>query len=99
VVELASVIRDLREELKQAIVVAEGEEPRFEPGPIELDVPVTPERSGQAGAKAPFRALQSGADVAARAGSDQRISRTLQPTLAGADNPPFVSGHVGAHER
>ncbi|MFF8229001.1 trypco2 family protein [Streptomyces caelestis] len=98
-VELARVIRDLREELEQAIVAAEGEALRFELGPIELDLSVELERSGQAGAKVRFWVVESGADAAVRATSAQRISLTLQPTLAGASDPLLISGRAGAHEQ
>lgn len=98
-VELASVIRDLREELAQTIVAAEGEALRFELGSIELELSVALERSGQAGAKVRFWVVESGADAAVRATSAQRISLTLRPTLAGANDPPYVSGRAGAHEQ
>ncbi|GAA1975972.1 trypco2 family protein [Catenulispora subtropica] len=39
-IELASVIRDLRAELEQAIVAADGAALRFELGPIELEVTI-----------------------------------------------------------
>ncbi|GAA3794615.1 trypco2 family protein [Streptomyces phyllanthi] len=98
-VELARVIRDLREEVGQAIAAAEGEALRFELGSIELDLSVALESSGQAGAKVRFWVVESGADAAVRATSAQRVSLTLRPALAGADDPPYVSGRAGAHER
>ncbi|CAM5582115.1 Trypsin-co-occurring domain-containing protein OS=Streptomyces alboniger OX=132473 GN=CP975_27765 PE=4 SV=1 [Streptomyces alboniger] len=98
-IELANVIRDLREELARAIAAAEGEALRFELGSIELELSVALERSRQAGAKVRFWVVESGADAASGATSTQRISLALQPTLMGADIPPLVSGRADANER
>ncbi|MGP3922777.1 trypco2 family protein [Streptomyces sp. 8N616] len=98
-IELATVIRELREELERAIVAAEGEALRFELGSIELELSVALERAGQAGAKVRFWVVESGADATVSATSTQRITLALQPTLTGANNSPYVSGTAGAHER
>ncbi|MFB0626319.1 trypco2 family protein [Streptomyces sp. AB3(2024)] len=98
-IELASVIRDLREELGRAIVAAEGEALRFELGPIELELSVALERSGRAGAKVRFWVVESDAEAAVGAASAQRISLALQPALAGSHATPFISGSADAHER
>jgi hypothetical protein len=99
VIELASVIRDLRQELERAVVAAEGEALRFELGSIELELSVALERSGQAGAKVRFWVVESGADASVTATSTQRISLALQPTLVGANNPPLITGRADAHEQ
>jgi hypothetical protein len=99
VIELASVIRDLRDELEQAITSAEGETLRFELGPIELELSVALERTGHAGAKVRFWVVESGVDAAEGTVSTQRINLTLQPTLTGSHTPPFVSGLADAHEQ
>ncbi|MCX4906355.1 trypco2 family protein [Streptomyces sp. NBC_00878] len=108
-IELASVIRDLREELARAIAAAEGEALRFELGSIELELSVALERSGQAGAKVRFWVMESGAEATSSATSTQRISLALQPTLTGptataatvttAHNSPYVTGRADARER
>ncbi|WP_327417297.1 trypco2 family protein [Streptomyces sp. NBC_01233] len=98
-IELTSVIRDLREELGRAIAAAEGEALRFELGPIELELSVALERSGQAGAKVRFWVVESGAEAAVGTVSAQRISLALQPALAGTDKPPFISGRADADEQ
>ncbi|MGY5129458.1 trypco2 family protein [Streptomyces nigrescens] len=98
-IELASVIRDLREELGRAIVSAEGEALRFELGPIELEVSVALERTGHAGAKVRFWVVETGADAAVGATSTQRIQLVLQPTLRGSGNPPSVSGRADVNEQ
>lgn len=98
-IELASVIKDLREELEQAIVAAEGAALRFELGSIELELSVALERSGQAGAKVRFWVAESGANAGVATTSTQRITLALQPTMAGANTPPFISGLADADER
>ncbi|MCX5150331.1 trypco2 family protein [Streptomyces sp. NPDC048550] len=98
-IELTSVIRDLREELGRAIVAAEGESLRFELGPIELELSVALERSGQAGAKVRFWVVESGAEAAVSSVSVQRISLALQPALAGRNQQPFISGRADAYEQ
>jgi NTP-dependent ternary system trypsin peptidase co-occuring protein len=102
VIELASVIKDLREELERAITAAEGERLRFELGSIELELSVALERTGQAGAKVRFWVVESGADASVGATSTQRITLSLQPTLTGANeanNPPYISGRAVVREQ
>ncbi|ANZ20567.1 hypothetical protein SNOUR_36695 [Streptomyces noursei ATCC 11455] len=98
-IELASVIRDLRAELEQAITAAEGEALRFELGPVELEVSVALERTAQGGAKVRFWVVEAGAEATAGATTTQRIKLALQPTLAGTNAHPFVSGPADAHEQ
>ena len=98
-IELASVIKDLREELEQAVVAAEGEALRFELGPIELEVSVALERSGHAGAKVRFWVVESSAGAAVDATRTQRVKLTLQPILAATNRPPSVSGPAEPNER
>lgn len=96
-IELATVIQDLREELERAVIAAEGEALRFELGAIELEMSVALERSGHTGAKVRFWVVETGAEVTAGTNSTQRIKLALQPTLAGSDKA-FISGVTEAHE-
>ncbi|KOG48669.1 trypco2 family protein [Streptomyces decoyicus] len=98
-IELASVIRDLREELEQAVVAAEGAALRFELGTIELEVSVALERTGHAGAKVRFWVVESGADATVGATATQRITLALQPTLTRSGNRAYVSGITGDNEQ
>ncbi|MFG2864416.1 trypco2 family protein [Streptomyces sioyaensis] len=98
-IELASVIRDLREELEQAVVAAEGETLRFELGTIELELSVALERTGHAEAKVRFWVVESGADATVHATSTQLIKLALQPTLQGSLDPVFVSGSACRNEK
>lgn len=93
-IELASVMRDLREELEQAVVASEGETLRFELGMIELELSVALERTGHAGAKVRFWVVESGAEATVNATSTQLIKLALRPTLQGSLNPLFVSGRA-----
>lgn len=99
VIELASVIRDLREELEQAVVAAEGAALRFELGTIELEVSVALERTGHAGAKVRFWVVESGGGATVNSASTQRITLALQPTLTASGKPPFVSGPAAPDEQ
>ncbi|MFE2937299.1 trypco2 family protein [Streptomyces sp. NPDC059278] len=97
-IELATVIRDLREELERAVVAAEGEALRFELGAIELEMSIALERSGRAGAKVRFWVVETTAEAAAGTTSTQRIKLELQPNLAGSDKT-FINGVAEENER
>ena len=62
-VELASVVRQLRAELNEALADAEGERLRFELGPVEMSLRVTVSQEGGAGAKVRFWVIEAGADA------------------------------------
>ncbi|MGY5010452.1 trypco2 family protein [Streptomyces sp. 900105755] len=96
-IELATVIRDLRDELERAVVAAEGQALRFELGTIELEMSVALERSGHAEAKVRFWVVETGAQATVDATSTQRIRLALQPTLTGSDKT-FIGGDAEAHE-
>jgi hypothetical protein len=98
-IELASVIRDLRDELGRAIAGGEGEALRFELGPIELEVSVAIEAGAQAGAKARFWVLELGAQGNVDHTSTQRIKLVLTPRLGPTGTSPLVSGDVVPRER
>lgn len=99
VLELADVIRDLREELERAMVMGEGEPLRFELGPIELEVSVAIEAGAQAGAKARFWVVELGAQGTMERTATQRIKLVLSPRLGPDGTTPLVSGPVAAGER
>ena len=62
-VELASVVRQLRAELNEALEDAEGERLRFELGPVEMSLSVTVGREAAPGAKVRFWVIEAGADA------------------------------------
>ena len=99
VIELAEVIRGLREELERAIVAGKGEALRFELGPIELEVSVAIEASAQAGAKVRFWVVEVGAQGNAGRTSTQRIKLVLSPRLGENGPTPLVSDLASDRER
>lgn len=98
-IELASVIRDLRAELGRAITVGEHEALRFELGPIELEMSVGIEAGAQAGAKARFWVVELGSQGNVDRTSTQRIKLTLTPQLGPTGTSPLVSGEAVPAER
>jgi hypothetical protein len=94
VIELATVIKDLRDELEQAIGAGQDQALRFELGPIDLDVTVAVEKSGGTGTKVRFLVLELGADGKIAATNTQRIKLTLTPRLEGGGTPVYVSGQA-----
>ena len=93
-IELASVIKDLREELEEAVVAGADAPLRFELGPIELEVSVALERSAGGNAKVRFLVVELGADGKVDATSTQKVKLTLTPRLSGTGATPYVSGQV-----
>ncbi len=78
-VELASVVRQLRAELDEALADAEGERLRFELGPVEMSLRVTVGQEGGAGAKVRFWVIEAGADAKLSRDSVQEIKLVLTP--------------------
>lgn len=98
VIELAAVIRDLREELEAAVAAADGSALVFDLGPIELEVSVAVERSGSAGAKVRFWVIDADSQVKAGSTGTQRVKLTLTPKLAAGGGSPKVSGRAVSGE-
>jgi len=97
--EPAKVIRDLRGELEEAIVTAEGEALRFELGPIELEVSVAIEAGAHTGGKTRFWVVELNADGGVDRTATQRIKLTLAPRLGPDGVSPLVSGAAERLER
>jgi hypothetical protein len=92
-VELAAVIGQLREELTRAALAGEGEEFRFEVGPIELELTVAVAREAGPNAKVRFWVVELGADARLNSTNTQRIKLTLDLRRAGEpDRRPEISG-------
>ena len=96
-IELTSAIRDLCDELEQAVAAGSDRALRFEPGPIELEASVTVERSGGAGAKVRFLIAEFG-DAAVGRISTRHIRLVLHPRTPLGD-APFVAGASERGER
>jgi len=91
-IELASVIRDLRDELERAIVAGAGEALRFELGPVELEVALAVERSGEAGGKVRFWVVEVGGERGWESTDTQRIKLVLTPRLGEGLQSAYVGG-------
>jgi hypothetical protein len=78
-VELASVIRQLRAELNEALADAEGERLRFQLGPVEVALTVTVGQETTPGAKVRFWVIEAGADAKVSRGAIQDIKLVLTP--------------------
>jgi hypothetical protein len=77
--ELASVLRQLRRELNDALGDAEGERLRFELGPIELSLSITLGRDATPGAKVRFWVVEAGVNATLSHEAVQKIKLTLTP--------------------
>ena len=75
------MIRDLRAELEDAIVAADGEALLFELGAIELELSVAIEAGAHVEAKTRFWVMDAGAGANMNNTNTQRIELTLTPML------------------
>ena len=89
-VELASVVRQLRAELNEALADAGGERLRFELGPVEMSVRVTVGRDAAPGAKVRFWVIEAGAQARVSRDAVQEIKLVLTPVDTQA--PPGPGG-------
>ena len=96
-IELAEVIRQLREELEIARTAATGAELQFEMGPIELEVLVALEKDVGTGLKVRFWVVDLGGDARVSASSTHRIKLTLQPTIPAASPQSAPGSRVSAY--
>lgn len=99
-IELASLIRQLRAELAQALATGEGERLRFELGPVELNVTVTVGREASPGARIRFWVVEAGTDAKISREAVQEIKLKLTPKdMADPDGSPLISGRELPGER
>ena len=105
-VELASVVRQLRAELNEALADAKGERLRFELGPVEVSLTVTVGREATPGAKVRIWVIGAGADAKVSREAVQDIKLVLTPvdTQApmgpdGKAAAPLITGSAVEGER
>lgn len=98
-VELAQMISHLRQELSVAMREGEGEELRFELGPVELELTVAMSKEAGPNAKVRFWVVELGADAKVASQATQRITLTLDPRRRGVAGTPLISGSEQAGER
>ncbi|MEU3465792.1 trypco2 family protein [Streptomyces sp. NPDC006733] len=94
-IELAEMIEQLRRELTTAVAAGQGEELRFELGPVELEAAVSLERSGTAGTKIRFWVAEAGAEGRVADTATHRIKLTLDPRLSSTGRRPWVADEAG----
>ena len=97
--ELASVVRQLRAELNEALDEAEGERLRFELGPVELSLTVTVGREAAPGAKVRFWVIEAGADAKMSREAVQEIKLVLTPVDTEAPPGPDGKAVAAADQR
>jgi hypothetical protein len=98
-VELAQVIGQLRRELSAAMRDGEGEDLRFELGPVELELTVAVSREAGPNAKVRFWVIELGAEATVSSQATQRIMLTLDPRRRGVAGKALISGPEQAEER
>ena len=98
-VELAQVIGQLRRELSAAMRDGEGEDLRFELGPVELELTVAVSREAGPNAKVRFWVIELGAEGKVGSQATQRITLTLDPCRRGVAGKPLIFGSEQAGER
>ncbi|MFG1948148.1 trypco2 family protein [Nonomuraea sp. NPDC048826] len=81
--ELSTVVRELRGELNRAARSAQGEAIQFAVGAIELEITVMMTEEAAANGKVKFWVVEAGADVKEIEARTHRVKLTLQPTRAG----------------
>jgi hypothetical protein len=78
-IELASLVRQLRAELSEALAESQGERLRFELGPIELTLTLTVGREAVPGAKIRFWVIEAGTEARISREAIQEIKLVLSP--------------------
>ncbi|MFA3872807.1 trypco2 family protein [Streptomyces sp. MMCC 100] len=84
-IELADMVRELRDQLNSALTVAGPGPVRFELGPVEIEATVAIDRTGGAGGKVNFWVVEAGTDASVTSSRTHRVTLTLQPTLVAPD--------------
>ncbi|GII86068.1 hypothetical protein Ssi03_40580 [Sphaerisporangium siamense] len=94
--ELSTVIKELRTELTKAMKSADGEQLQFGVGPIELEVTMAVTREASLNGKVKFWVLETGADAKMSDAQTHRVKLTLTPEVKGStkeeDRSPYISG-------
>ncbi|MFB9467291.1 trypco2 family protein [Streptomyces cinereospinus] len=101
-VELAEMIRELRQELNVALAGGGAGPVRFELGPVEIEATVAVGRTGGAGGKVRFWVVEAQGEGRVEATRTHRICLTLQPKLVDPDgtrHDVLVSGDEADGER
>jgi hypothetical protein len=93
-VELAAMVRQLREELNEALADAEGERLRFQLGPVQMSLSVTVSREVAPGAKVRIWVIEAGSEAKFSREAVQEIRLVLTPL--DMEGPIGQDGKAGA---
>ncbi|MHC3471554.1 trypco2 family protein [Streptomyces sp. 7R007] len=96
-IELAEVLRELRQELNSAMAGAGPGPVRFELGEVQVEATVAVGRKAGATGKVGFWVVELGADAQVEAARTHRISVTMQPKLVTPEGT-HLSVLIGDHE-
>jgi hypothetical protein len=81
VIELADMIREIREQLTTALADGDGRMLRFELGPVEIEASVVLTQEGGGDAKVRLWVVDAGANGKYAQAETQRVSLTLTPKV------------------
>ncbi|MFH8973556.1 trypco2 family protein [Streptomyces sp. NPDC017890] len=101
-IELADMVRELRDQLNCALAGAGTGPIRFELGPVEIEATVAIDRAGGAAGKVNFWVVEANSDVSVASNRTHRVTLTLQPTLVtpdGTHRHVLISGDEADGER
>lgn len=84
-IELAVMVRELREQLNRAMAEPGAGPIRFELGAVEVEATVAVDRGGGVGGKVNFWVVEASGDASLTDSRTHRITLTLQPTLVAPD--------------
>jgi hypothetical protein len=99
VLELAEVVRELRNELTRAMAAGEGAQLQFEVGEIELELTLGVKREAGAKAGIKFWVFELGGDARAESASTQKVKLRLDPKVAATGQRARISGQRVAGEK
>jgi|SRR5580658_902966 hypothetical protein len=99
-IELSTLINELRDELERSITTANTRTLQFELESVELEVEVGVEKSGEGDGRVRFWVAEIGAQAAIARTSTQRVKLALKPAIhhQGVRRAAFVSGDAVAVE-
>jgi hypothetical protein len=93
--DLADVIKSLRQELNEAMVEGAGKLIQFELGPIDLEFQVAISREGGGSGKIRFWVVELGGEGKVSSASTQLIKLQLTPKDVVTGHSPLVAGAPG----
>jgi NADPH-dependent curcumin reductase CurA len=97
--ELQSVVSELRDELTKAMAAAESATVAFQLAQVELELTVVAEKQAGGSAKVKFWVAELGADAKISGSQTQKVKLTLLPQDVSTGSQPWVRGESADGER